>query len=81
MVVPRRIQESDKLTDGPLPLYYQIANLIRNEILGGNWPYDSLLPTEEKLVEPNSQDTGPGSTLTCSARFLLRVRPWVQWPD
>lgn len=51
MVVTRRIQESDKLTDGPLPLYYQIANLIRNEILGGNWPSDSLLPTEEKLVK------------------------------
>ena len=51
MIGPKRRQASDKLTDGPLPLYYQIANLIRNEILGGNWPSDSPLPTEEALVK------------------------------
>lgn len=38
--------ESDKLIEGPMPLYYQIANLLRNGIMEGVWPPDSQLPTE-----------------------------------
>ncbi|MGD2125620.1 MAG: GntR family transcriptional regulator [Desulfobacteraceae bacterium] len=37
------------LSHGPLPLYYQVANLIRNEILAGAWSPGSKLPTEEEL--------------------------------
>jgi GntR family transcriptional regulator len=42
---------SQKLVQGPLPLYYQVATLLRNEILSGVWPAESRLPTEESLVE------------------------------
>ena len=41
---------SEKLIQGPLPLYYQVATLVRNEILSGVWPAESQLPTEEVLV-------------------------------
>ena len=40
----------EKLVQGPLPLYYQVATLIRNEILSGFWPAEGQLPTEEDLV-------------------------------
>jgi GntR family transcriptional regulator len=42
---------SEKLIQGPLPLYYQVATLLRNEILSGVWPAESQLPTEEALVQ------------------------------
>jgi GntR family transcriptional regulator len=42
---------SGKLVQGPLPLYYQVATLLRNEILSGLWPAEGRLPTEEALVE------------------------------
>ena len=42
---------SGKLLQGHLPLYYQVATLVRNEILSGVWPAESRLPTEESLVE------------------------------
>jgi GntR family transcriptional regulator len=41
---------SDKLTHGPLPLYYQAANLIRGGIMAGEWPSGSQLPTEDELA-------------------------------
>jgi len=47
---PKRGNMSDKLTDGPLPLYYQVANLIRNGILTGTWAPGNQVPTEEDLV-------------------------------
>jgi GntR family transcriptional regulator len=40
----------EKLIQGPLPLYYQVATLVRNEILSGFWPAEGQLPTEEHLV-------------------------------
>jgi DNA-binding GntR family transcriptional regulator len=43
--------ESDKLISGPMPLYYQIANIIRNSIMEGNWQPDSQLPTENGLAQ------------------------------
>jgi len=43
--------ESDKLISGPMPLYYQIANLIRNSIMEGTWPPDSQLPTENGFAQ------------------------------
>ena len=43
--------ESDKLISGPMPLYYQIANIIRNSIMEGTWPPDSQLPTENVLAQ------------------------------
>lgn len=42
---------SEKLTHGPLPYYYQVAGLIRNEILSGVWRSEGRLPTEEELVK------------------------------
>lgn len=38
------------LVQGPLALYYQVASLIRNEILSGIWSAESRLATEEVLV-------------------------------
>jgi GntR family transcriptional regulator len=42
---------SEKLIQGPLPLYYQVATLVRNEILSGVWPAESQLSTEDDLVK------------------------------
>jgi GntR family transcriptional regulator len=38
-------------TDLPLPFYYQVAQLIRNNIIDGTWPSGSRLPTEQELTE------------------------------
>ena len=40
-----------KLISGPLPLYYQVANLMRTSILEGRYPEKSRLPTENDLAE------------------------------
>lgn len=48
---PKAGIESDKLISGPMPLYYQIANLIRNGIMEGTWSPASQLPTENVLAE------------------------------
>ena len=50
MARPKRGNMPDKLTGGPLPLYYQVANLIQNGILTGTWASGNQLPTEEDLV-------------------------------
>jgi len=36
--------------DLPLPVYYQVAQLIRNNILLGTWPSGSRLPSEHELT-------------------------------
>jgi GntR family transcriptional regulator len=36
-------------TDLPLPFYYQVAQLIRNNIIDGTWPLGSRLPAEHEL--------------------------------
>lgn len=36
---------------GPVPPYRQIAAIIRREILSGQYPPDSRIPTESELVE------------------------------
>ena len=43
--------ESDELTNGPMPLYYQVANLIRDRIMEGVWRPDSQLPTEIGMAQ------------------------------
>ena len=48
---PKAAMETEKLISGPMPLYYQIANLIRNNIMEGIWPQDSQLPTEDMLTQ------------------------------
>lgn len=35
----------------PLPLYYQVAQLIRNNIIDGTWPSGSRLPPEHELTQ------------------------------
>lgn len=40
-----------RLNKGPLPRYHQVANLIRTEIMVGDWPPGSKLPTEKNLAE------------------------------
>lgn len=42
---------SEQLTDGPVPLYYQIAGKIRSSIVDGEFLPGSQLPTEIKLVQ------------------------------
>jgi GntR family transcriptional regulator len=37
-------------TDLPLPVYYQVAQLIRNNIINGIWPSGSRLPSENELT-------------------------------
>ncbi len=51
MTLSARKKTSDKLTPGPLPLYYQVADEIRNGILIGNWNVGNQLPTEEDLAK------------------------------
>jgi GntR family transcriptional regulator len=48
---PGHQKRVEKLMQGPLPFYYQVAGLLRNEILSGAWPPESRLPTEEELVK------------------------------
>jgi len=42
---------SNKLTQGPLALYYQLATRLRNEIIMGTWPPGRQLPTEDDIVK------------------------------
>ena len=37
--------------DAPIPLYHQIYLQLRDEILSGQRPYDSILPTERDMTE------------------------------
>ena len=48
---PKAGIESDKIVPGPMPFYYQIANLIRDGILEGTFPPNSQLPTENVLAK------------------------------
>ena len=41
---------TEMLDQSPLPLYYQVANVVRNEILSGAWSPGSKLPTEKDLA-------------------------------
>lgn len=38
-------------TDLPVPLYHQIFNILRDQVIGGELPYNSQLPTEFSLAE------------------------------
>lgn len=51
MYRPNDEKKSEQLIGGPMPLYYQIADLIRNTILEGAWPPESRLPTENKMAQ------------------------------
>jgi len=50
MPAPKIKPRSENLRGSPLPFYYQIAGLIRNNILEGTWPAGSQLPTENRLA-------------------------------
>ena len=39
------------LKSGPLPKYYQLAEILRRRILGGEWAPNCQLPTEEMLSQ------------------------------
>ena len=41
--------QSDIISSSPIPLYYQAASTIRSQILTGEWPPGSRLPTEMQL--------------------------------
>jgi GntR family transcriptional regulator len=45
----RRDEGIDK--NSPVPMYYQIMNLLREKIAEGEYPVDSTLPPERELVE------------------------------
>lgn len=47
---PKSGVESETLIRGPVPLYYQIANILRNSIFEGGWQSNSQLPTESRLA-------------------------------
>ena len=51
MSPPKPKNLSNKLTQGPLALYYQVATGLRNEIIMGTWPPGSQLPTEDEIVK------------------------------
>jgi GntR family transcriptional regulator len=51
MSLPKPQNPSNKLTQGPLALYYQVATRLRNEIIMGAWPPGSQLPTEDEIVK------------------------------
>jgi GntR family transcriptional regulator len=42
---------SDRLSPGPLPRYYQLKELLRQRIRSGEWPPDTLIPSERELCE------------------------------
>jgi GntR family transcriptional regulator len=41
------------LSNNPLPFYYQVATLLRNNIIDGTWPPGTKLPTEHELTKEN----------------------------
>ena len=51
MAKPKRRVSFGNPTDLPLPIYYQVAQLIRNNIIEGTWPSGSCLPTEHELTQ------------------------------
>jgi GntR family transcriptional regulator len=51
MAKPKKRASFGSPTDPPLPIYYQVAQLIRNNIIDGTWPSGSRLPTEQELTE------------------------------
>ena len=51
MTRPKTKRVPNKLISGPLPFYYQVANLIRSDLLNGTWPTGSRLSTENELTK------------------------------
>ncbi|OGP52136.1 MAG: hypothetical protein A2Y79_12635 [Deltaproteobacteria bacterium RBG_13_43_22] len=51
MTQPKQIDSFGNPSDLPLPLYYQVAQLIRNNIIDGTWPSGSRLPAEHELTQ------------------------------
>jgi DNA-binding GntR family transcriptional regulator len=51
MTRPKTRRVPNRLTSGPLPFYYQVANLIRSDLLNGTWPAGSRLSTEYELTK------------------------------
>lgn len=51
MTRPKTKRVPNKLISGPLPFYYQVANLIRSDLLNGTWPTGSRLSTEDELTK------------------------------
>ena len=41
----------DSVKSGPLPRYYQLKEIIRERIRGGEWAPGSLIPSERELCE------------------------------
>jgi len=37
--------------DSPVPLYFQLVEIIRNKIKNNEWPVDSIIPSELKLCD------------------------------
>jgi len=42
---------AESVKGGPLPRYYQLKEIIRERIIGGDWPPGSLIPSERELCE------------------------------
>jgi GntR family transcriptional regulator len=50
MAHPKKNNSLGNQSDLPLPLYYQVAQIIRNSIMDGTWPSGSRLPSEHELT-------------------------------
>jgi GntR family transcriptional regulator len=51
MAKPKQRESLGIPADFPLPVYYQVAQLIRNNIIDGTWPSDSRIPSEHELTK------------------------------
>src|SRR5215212_3738435 len=40
---------SSRVSDGPLPRYYQLKEILREKIQGGQWAPGALIPSEREL--------------------------------
>lgn len=57
------------LERGPIPLYYQIARILRSQIHSGEYRPNDLLPTEEQLTETYQVSR---TTIRLAFQLLLR---------
>ncbi len=64
----------DRLHGGPLPLYYQIAGMIRNRILAGVWSPGSQLPTEDEWA----REYGVSRPTIRNAKALLEKEGYLR---
>jgi len=68
---------SSPLASSPIPLYIQLADILRERINQGEWASGGLIPTLEALAETwlsTAEITGSGTPIDCNPVATVRRR-------